>query len=274
MTCPHQGKLQVPWVSPPESLPAPQHACSMREYLFIARQPVPAINRRLEIPPDVIPGEKTAIPSPSPAPSHPARTALGRVVPRPQPCDLPTLCAVCSSRGAGGYEGEGSWGGFPLQRSLWELAEGFSEGVWPLERSGGGTVRGDRQPSGGVRRERAGFNGHHSNPPCSQPAPVPGVPRGFQAVTPPGEPQAPRGRTGSPAAPSPGQCQAAAGCTRTPVCGSRVGGQRGPPLTACVCREPQAAVGAAWPWVLSCCQPSCLRRSCVLLGTAAPPSTG
>lgn len=58
LTCPHQGKYQVPWVSPPEFLPTLQQASAIREYLFIASQPVPDINRRLEIPPDVIPGGK------------------------------------------------------------------------------------------------------------------------------------------------------------------------------------------------------------------------
>lgn len=52
----------------------------MREYLFIASQPVPATNRRLEIPPDVIPGEKKAIPSLSPALSYQVRIIIHRVV--------------------------------------------------------------------------------------------------------------------------------------------------------------------------------------------------
>lgn len=229
------------------------------------------MNRRLEIPPDVIPGEKTAIPSPSPAPSHPARTALGRVVPRPQHCDLPTLCAVCSSRGAGGYEGEGSWGGSLGRGASGSWLKVFLKESGPWSAVVGGLCGGTDSRAVGCGESARGSVG--IAPAHNQPR-FQGCPEGFRQSLLLESRRRPEAGPAAPAAPSPGQCQAAAGRTRTPVCGSRVGGQRGPPLTACVCREPQAAVGAAWPGGLSCCQPSCLRRSCVLLGTAAPPSTG
>jgi len=81
----------------------------MREYLFIAGQSVPAINRRLEIPPDVILGEIKAIPTLSPTLSCQVCIIFHRAVLSPpalrRACEK--TAKVCSRRGAGGAQGRG-----------------------------------------------------------------------------------------------------------------------------------------------------------------------
>lgn len=140
MTCPHHGKYQVPWVSPPAFLPTLHQASSMREYLFITGQPVPAINRRLEIPPDVIPGEKKkkAIPSLSPALSYQVCIIFCRVVLSPPALRL--VCKQTAERSAAAVglvgtreRGAGSAPRSQGQATAWEVAAvGFPSQRNPL----------------------------------------------------------------------------------------------------------------------------------------------
>jgi len=77
----------------------------MREYLFIAGQSVPAINRRLEIPPDVILGEIKAIPTLSPTLSCQVCIIFHRG------CFIPPSTETCLRKNCQGLQQTWGWGG-------------------------------------------------------------------------------------------------------------------------------------------------------------------
>lgn len=253
--CPHQGKYQVLWVSPPELLPILQ-----RKYLFFASQPVPAINRKLEIPPDVLPGKKKRLFAPSPALSYQvAAPFAGLFYPPSTELLANHLLRSETDLGLLGYKAEGKCCcavlkgphvghrtmGFPSWRKPQTVWVWALQGPLASECVAGGTRERCRDSSCGLQSEHTGLKGSRGPQfpflqPCSN----------FRQ----GSRQSllleplwlPWGRIGSAVAgPVPG-CSRMHWCPRVLLGGqSSAGGHEGPPTN---CLFFQGATSCPGPW--------------------------